>query len=435
MGIIVKEAETVACIIIAVIAKHGIAQSAGLAYERHAAVAQRDHLTEAAGFKLRRHQEKVSTSIDMMRKRIVHLEACGHASMILLLSPAEQIDIAAFAHAQHYQLYMFFHDLADHVIDQIQAFLRGETADNTDHHGIGIFFQSQLTLQSAFAFCTAAHIIRSIIRSDHRVMHRIIQNSIDTIQHAGQMIPSCTEQPIQTLTEVSSLNLFSIAWADGSNLITIDKSRFHEVSATIAFQLVIGKVFVANAKHILDLLNTKDALILQIMDRIHSADIMIERVSIVLDTKQSRDHAALPVMRMQNFGLESQTRQHFETSSAEESKTLVFVTAHAIDIVPSEIILIINEIIGNTILLKSFYSAILATPAQLYIEVKNMVHLRAVFLRNGTVLGHHHTHIMSLGCQHGRQCADYVGQTAGFDEWYAFAGCKQNIHTQSLLAN
>ena len=123
MRIVVKEGKAIAFLGVFVVAKYGVAQTAGLTNDRHGAIAQAHHLAQAAGLKLRGHEEEIGAGIQAVSQFMIHGKAGSHLAAVLLLSPAEQVGVAGFAHAKHNQLNVFSHDIAQHVIHQIQALL------------------------------------------------------------------------------------------------------------------------------------------------------------------------------------------------------------------------------------------------------------------------------------------------------------------------
>ena len=151
---------------------------------------------------------------------------------------------------------------------------------------------------------------------------------------------------------------------------------------------------------------------------------MVEIRLVILDAQQRGHHAALPVVGVDDVGLEIQTGQRVQHGAAEEAKALVFVPAQAVDVIALEVILVISKVEGNALALQRLDAAVLMPPAQLYIEVGYMAQLLAIFLGHHAVLGQDDAHIVPLAGKHGCKRAHHVGQSAGFDEGNAFAGSK-----------
>ena len=57
---------------------HGIRQSAGMADNRQSPVTHGDHLSQAAGFEARRHQEHIAAAVDQVRQGFLEGDKDGH---------------------------------------------------------------------------------------------------------------------------------------------------------------------------------------------------------------------------------------------------------------------------------------------------------------------------------------------------------------------
>ena len=137
----------------------------------------------------------------------------------------------------------------------------------------------------------------------------------------------------------------------------------------------------------------------------------------VLDFQKRGDHAALPVVRMQDIGTEVQQRQGVEAGTAEEAVALVLVAAQTVDVGPPEVILVIEEIIDHAIFFEHLHAAVLPAPAQLNVKVQQVLHLLLPLLGDGGVHWQNDAHIVAFLGQHGRQRAHHVRQAARLDKW------------------
>ncbi len=104
-------------------------------------------------------------------------------------------------------------------------------------------------------------------------------------------------------------------------------------------------------------------------------DAVVMRQAIILGAQQGRDHACLPVVRMDNIRPEVQQGQAVEHRPGEEGITLILISAHAIDIVSAKIVTIVHEIKCDSLLYQRFNPAVLAAPAKLNLKIYSMVHL------------------------------------------------------------
>ena len=428
IGVVVEEREAIAVAGVLVVGQHRVAQTARLADNRHCAVAQGNQLAQAARLELAGHKEHVAARVDLMRQRVVHREPRRDLALELALCPREQIDIAALAHAQHNQLHVLAHQVADDVVHKVKPLLAAQAADHADNRHIRVNGQTELFLQFRLALCLAGQVIRGIFRRNARVRRGIVVRHVDAIEHAEHFMLARAEQTIQPLTVVCRLNFLGIGRADGGDDVGIHQRSLHEVRAAVAFQLVVRPQAVAQTQHVLHFADAEHALILQIVDGEHGLDVREERQVGILNFQQCGHHAGLPVMRMNHVGLEVQQRQGVQRRAAEETKAFVLVAAHAVDIRTAEIELVVHKVELHAVLFQQFNAAVLTAPAQRDLEVGHMGHLVNILLRHRRIQGQHHAHVVTLLRQNRRQRADNIRQTAGLDKRDALARRKENFH-------
>ena len=106
-----------------VIRDHRVLQATGLANNRQGTVAHGDDLRQAAGLKLRRHQEHIGSGIHTLRQRRIELDACGHGAGVLVLEVTQAVLVVAVAGAQHRHLHAAGQDAVERVHDQVHALL------------------------------------------------------------------------------------------------------------------------------------------------------------------------------------------------------------------------------------------------------------------------------------------------------------------------
>ena len=428
MRVVVEEREAVALAGGVVVAEHGVAQAAGLAHDGHGAVAQRDHLRQAAGLKQRGHQEHVRACVDAVRQLVVHLEARRDASRIGRLGPLEQIGVLGVAHAQHDQLEAGIHQLADDALDQIQALLVRQTRDHADERRLGVDGQAQLALQALLAVFLAAQGEGAVVGVDHGILLGVIVVHVDAVEDAHQVVAARAQQALQPLAVVGGLDLLGVAGADGRDLVGVDKAGLEVVCAAVALELVRGEQAVAQAQRILHVLDAEDALILQVVDGEGRAHLAVEREVTVLDVEQRGDHAGLPVVAVDEVRLEAQVRQRVDDCAAEVAIALVLVAAHAIDVGAAEVVLIVHKVERDALVHQGLDAAVLVTPAQLDLKLALVLHLLAEGIGDGAVQRQDDAHVHALALQHGRQSARHVGQAAGLDKGDTLGSGKKNSH-------
>jgi len=120
-----------------------------------------------------------------VRQVIVHHEARGNPARVVLLRPAEEVDIARLAQAQADQLQVFTHDVGDDIVHQVQALLAAQAADYADEGHLGAQFKAQLLLQRALVDRLAGQILRGVGGSDALVIGRVKLTHIQAIEDAA----------------------------------------------------------------------------------------------------------------------------------------------------------------------------------------------------------------------------------------------------------
>ena len=364
---------------------------------------------------------------------MVHGKPGRNSSLVFAFGPAEQIEVSAFAHAQHDHLYILTHDVGDHVVHQIQAFLIAQTTHHADHRHIVPHVQPQLFLQLLFTGRFALQMIHAEVFRNQLVRLRVVSFHVNAVQHAFQVCLACAEESVQSFAVVGSLNFFRIGRTDGRNQIRIHQCSLHEVGASETFQLVFGPKAVTQSQDVLHLPDSENALILKVVNRENGADPGVERQMGILDFQQCRNHTALPVVAVNYVRLEIHQRQHIQRPAAEESEPFVFVPAHAVDIRPREVVFIVHEIPLHAVHFDLFNPAVLAPPSQLDFKIAYMGHLFRVFARNLTEVRNQHPDVVPFLCQYRCKRTNHVGQAARFDKRNCFTGYKQNFQIDSLL--
>ena len=363
---------------------------------------------------------------------MIHGKARRHPAAVLLLRPAEQVGIAGVAHAQHGQLNVFVHDVAQHAIHQIQALLVGQAAHHGDERGFRVDLQAQILLQAGLVFGLARQIVHGIVLVNQRIGTGVVFLDVDAVEYAVKRFAARANHAVQPLAIVGGGDFLGVAGADGGNGVGVHQTCLHKVGAAEAFQLVGAPQPVAQAQNILHFFDAEDALVLQVVNGEHAAHGRIEGQVLVLNFQQRGHHAALPVVGVQHVGVEVNQRQHVEHRAAEKAVALVLIPAQAVDVGTAKVVLVVQEVEDYAVLFEHLHAAVLPAPAQLDVKMQQVLHLLLILLGNGRVHGQHHTHVMSLFGQHRRQRAYHVRQAARFDKRDAFACGEQNFHRQSF---
>ena len=147
-----------------------------------------------------------------------------------------------------------------------------------------------------------------------------------------------------------------------------------------------------------------------------------------MQLEERRNHSRLPVVEVQHIRHEADARQHLENGLAEIGKALALGGIEvAIDVIPAEVIFIIDEIIGHARVHKPFHTAVLAAPAEAHDEIAHMLALRPVFLLDGLVKRQHDARVRAIPAKLRRQRARHVRKAAGLYERKAFARRKKHL--------
>ena len=181
---------------------------------------------------------------------------------------------------------------------------------------------------------------------------------------------------------------------------------------------------IVNAEHILQNLTAVAALVLDVVDSEHGLDVLVERTGSEHQVVVNRNEGGLPVVAVDHIRLPLQIGQYFEYRLGVVREALCVVVL-AVDLAACEVILIIDEIIGNAVRLIAEDTAVLVAPAQTDVSVFDVIEFFAHTLVDRRIQRAEYTHVMSLGSECLRERTCYIAQSAGFDERSAFAG---NIH-------
>ena len=428
MGVVVQEGEAVAVAGVLIVGQHGVPQAAGLAGDGQRAVAQRDQLGQAAGLEQRGHQEQVRRGVELVGQHVVHLEVGGHLLGVLPLGPAEQVHIAALAHAQHHQLGAGVHDLRQHALHQVQALLAGQAGDHGDHRDIGVHGQAQLALQRQLVLDLGVEAVGGVVLHQRGVLLRVILLGVDAVEYAAEVVNPAAQQAVQALAVVGGLDLLGIGGADGGDLIGEHDAALHAGAHAVELQGVAGVGQVAQVQQVLDGVDGEQALVLQIVDGVDRLDVLEQLQLLVLQLVQHGDQAGLPVVAVQHVGDEIDLGQRLHHRAAEEGEALALVTAHAIDVVAAEILLVIHEIVGDAGIFQRFDADILPAPAEVDVEVQHVLHLLAPFRTDGLIKGEDDANVLAGLQDLPGQRADHVRKAAGFDERHALRCCEEYFH-------
>ena len=111
-----------------------------------------------------------------------------------------------------------------------------------------------------------------------------------------------------------------------------------------------------------------------------------------------------------------------------EKREALAVVKEAVRIVARKVALVVNEHIGDAVVLKLLEPAVLIAPAQAHVKVGKVLHLRLVLVLDGGVLGHHHDDFGAGAYKRRRQRTRHVAQATGLHKRCALGRGKHDLH-------
>ena len=146
MGVVVGEGKSGAGALEFIVRFHRVLKSAGLAHNGHRAVPQRHQLAQTAGFKQRRHQERIAARVYLARQGVGIINLRRNPVLILPCIVAEHVLVALVSGPQHHQLHVLAAQLIHHALDQVQSLLVRQAGHKAHHELLLVHRQSQLGL-------------------------------------------------------------------------------------------------------------------------------------------------------------------------------------------------------------------------------------------------------------------------------------------------
>ena len=235
--IVVMEAEAVSVVVIPVIRKNAVSETAGLADKRNGTVAHGDHLRKSARLELRRHQIDIARGIDAAGDLLVMAEAADESAGESILCVAESILKILIAGSDDDHLHVHAHDVVQNTGDQIETLLRGKPRDETDQRNVTLL-QPQFFLQCSLVELLPGGIRRIIMNGNMHICARIERYCVYSVQDAGQDVLSCAKQTVETFAEISGTDLLGIGRADGRDAVCEDETRLHKRQQTVELEVV-----------------------------------------------------------------------------------------------------------------------------------------------------------------------------------------------------
>ena len=302
-----------------------------------------------------------------------------------------------------------------------------------DHHhkrAVVANLEPQLLLQLGLAHGLARTVFNRVVGGNALVGRRVKASHINAIQNALQRIGALAQHTVQALAKLGRLDLARIGGAHRGDGVGIAQRAQHVVDAAgVATQLRGGG---GNMRHTQDVLHhgvAKLALERHVVDREHGLDAVVQRQALVELAQKHGRQCRLPVVAVQDVALKAgrQVLQTLGDGLGEECKTLA-VVKEAVRIVARKVAFVVDEHIGDAVVLELLETAVLVAPAQAHVKVGEVLHLRLVFVLDGGVLGHHHDNLGAGAHERRRQRARHVTQTTGLNKRCALGRGKHDLH-------
>ncbi len=133
------------------------------------------------------------------------------------------------------------------------------------------------------------------------------------------------------------------------------------------------------------------------------------------------EYADLPVMAVDNVGMEANYRQDCQRGLGEVAEFLNVPMDVAVGFRVGEIVLIVDEIVGNAVQLAGHNADIDITKlAEIHIEMVHILEIIAVLFGNACVVGDNDAHVIFILVEGLGQCAHDIGKTASLNKRHTF---------------
>ena len=285
-------------------------------------------------------------------------------------------------------------------------------------------------MQLGLAHGLAGAVINRVVCGNALVGRRVKARHVNAVQNALQRIGALAQHTVQALAKLGRLDLVGIGGAHRGDGIGIAQRAQHVVDAAgVATQLRGGRRNVRHAQDVLHHGVAKLALERHVVDREHGLDAVVQRQALVELAQEHGRQCRLPVVAVQDVALKAgrQVLQALGDGLGEERKALA-VVKEAVRIVARKVALVVDEHIGDAVVLELLEPAVLVAPAQAHVKVGEVLHLRLVLILDGGVLGYHHDDFGTGAHKRRRQRARHVAQATGLYKRCALGRGKHDLH-------
>ena len=302
-------------------------------------------------------------------------------------------------------------DLVHHAHDEVKTFRRDEARDHGDHRRATADWQTEVLLQEDLVIRLAVERRDIVALVEVLVRARIVDVVVDAVDDAEQRVLTAAQQAVEMLAEVLVLDLLGIRLADRRDVVSVNQTALHEVDGIVELEVAVVEVLPVEAKHIAHDILREDALVLEVVDGVERADLLVALIALMLDLQQHIDEARMPIIRVDDIWPEVHGRQQVEHGAAEEREALCII-AVAVEAFATEVLLVVDEVVGDAVVLDLVEADVFRTPGNRDLTVVDVLHRIAELLRDLAEFRHDDADIDALCLECLRQRARHIGKTA-----------------------
>ena len=229
-----------------------------------------------------------------------------------------------------------------------------------------------------------------------RIACRRPRTNINAVQNSAQNALTAAEDVIHALTEVLCLQLTSIRWAHGEQIIRVAKRTLHKVDgACVTSQLINCSRNISKTKYIAQHLVSKLALELNVMDGENRLNVVDLRDALILLTQKYGCQCRLPVIAVQNVAGELWDVCNQLTQSLGEERIALSIIKVAIETITSKVRLVIYKVKINAFMNQMPQPTILKAPRKRHLKLVDLLHPLFPLGLNGAVEWRNNRHSCS----------------------------------------
>ena len=251
---------------------------------------------------------------------------------------------------------------------------------------------------------------------------------IDAVEDARQLPRALAQDRVEPVGIPRIQDLVGIRGADGGDAVGALDRALHKVDVTVV--LDDARILGVKPQDLGDELFAVHALVLDIVNGENRLDVLIARRLRIHGAVIHRRERGLPIVAVDDVGLEFDMRQHFKHGAREERKALRIVII-AVDAVALEIVLVVEQIVDDAVRFGLKNAAVLPPPGNRHGDARQKRHFILELLLDAVVHGHDHAAADQPLTQRLGQRACHVGKPARRHERQRLARNIQNFHTVS----